>query len=337
MATLSIAPPRAKGMALKDPRERVLSLAESLIIDHARNPQQRRLLLSALHGLRKQLTDQESPPFVFLPLLVYEAISGTREPAFPLSAAMTLLFLGIDIHDDLADGDLPAHWKPFHPAEIHLAAATLLSSLPQLALSELNTGPECSAAMHRSLACGLLRMSAGQQTDLALAGRTNVSAEEVEASVESKSGEELALFATLAAQLAQAPPSIAQAYATMGRAFGTGGQLSSDCFDLFHAKWSRDLANGTRTFPIALHLERLKGGKRGHFLRLLERAKKSASAQGEVRRCLREAGELRRCAVIVEIYCQKALSALKAANPKEPAGAHLRDLIEFNSLFRKKK
>lgn len=87
------------------------------------------------------------------------------------------------------------------------------------------------------------------------------------------------------------------------------GQLASDCHDLFDAPHSRDLANGTRTLPIALHLERLRGRPQDRLLSLLDRARLHAGAQAQVRRTLRQAGTLRHCALAVEVHCQRARPA----------------------------
>lgn len=316
--------------------QQALGLAGAFALSQARTPHQRRLLETALLGLRAQAGEPDMPlPFVRLPLLVYAGLRGEEGPAVPLAAATALLFLGIDIFDDLADGDLPSHWNGTPAPEINLAAATLLCALPQLAIAGLDAPAARLAAMHRTLAEGLLRMSAGQERDLAMAGSDDVTPEEVEASVAAKSGEELAIFASLAAQFAGAQPEVMNMYAQLGRALGTGGQLASDCYDLFTAPHSRDLASGTRTLPIAMHLRRQVGEDRTSFLRLLEQARKDALAQEAVRHRLRAAGEIRRCAFLVEVYCQRALRALKQADPLEPAATSLKALIDVVSFFPK--
>ena len=314
----------------------MISLAEDFATSRARTLHQRRLLQTALHGLREQTSGQDAhPPFVHLPLLVYSGLRGNDERAISLAAATSLLFLGLDIFDDLADGDLPPHWNGTPTQEINLAAATLLCALPQLAIAGLDAPAARLAAMQRTLAEGLLRMSAGQERDLAMAGRDDVAPEEVEESVVAKSGEELAIFASLAAQFAGAPEEVADTYALMGRALGTAGQLASDCYDLFTAPHSRDLAHGTRTLPVAMHLRRQVGEDRTSFLRQLEQARKDALAQEVVRQRLRAAGDLRRCAFLVEVYCQRALRALKQADPLEPAATDLRAMIDSVSFFPK--
>ncbi len=317
--------------------EEILRRAEAFASERSRDEQQRALLALALRGLRPQLREMDfPPPFMALLLLVYAAVRGESKPALPLAVATTFLYLGIDILDDLADGDLPRHWKGRKESEINLAAVTLISTLPQLALSELDAPPETIADLQRILAGGLLTMSAGQQRDLATAGATRVSAAEVEASVARKSGEELALFAALASRLAGASAAAVEAYACMGRSLGTAGQLASDFHDLFQARHSSDLANGTRTLPIALHLERPSRTGRRAFLALLDKARQSETARRAVRKRLLAAGELRRCAIIVELHCRRAQAALQRAGAREPARSELAALINASSFFPKR-
>ena len=313
----------------------VLAGAAGLIQRHAGTAHQCRLLMTALRGLQDPALDD--PPLqlacVHLPLLVYASLRGDAAPAIPLAVVTALLHLGIDVFDDLADGDLPAHWAGHRPAEIHLAAATLFAALPQLALADLDAAPACRVAMQRALAGSLLRMSAGQQRDLALAGAATAGPDDIAASVDDKSGEELALFAALAAQLAGAPAALVRTYAALGHALGTGRQFAEDCYDLFTAPHSRDLASGARTLPIALYLERQTGEERARFLALLADARRDAAAQEAVRRCLRAAGVLRHCAVIVEVYCQRARRLLEEAAAGEPGRGGLQGMVDVVSFF----
>lgn len=312
--------------------EDVLRYAGDFALSRAETPQQYQLLHTALQDLRSQAHTGWAP-FIHLPLFVYAALRGEEKAAIPLASATSLLYLGINLFDELADNELAPHWQRYLPAEINLVAATLLCALPQLALSTLAAPPAVLASLHRTLAQGLLIMSAGQQQDLTIAGGDFVSSGEVEASVKRKSGEELAMFATLAAELADAPAEIVASYANVGRAMGTAAQLSSDCYDLFQAERSSDLANGTRTLPIAFYLERLHEEERAQFLILLQQAGGDKEAREAVRQHLRTAGILRKCAFIVEVYCQQALQTLTGVQPLEPAASWLRTCIHSLSFF----
>lgn len=316
---------------------RVLDGVEAFIGRRALTEAQRRLLLTAAAGLRAQVEEDPGFPFPFLHLapLLAEGLGAGEDGALPLAVASALVYLAVDTIDDLADGDRPAHWGRYTPGEINLAGATLLCSLPQLALEELDAPAEVRAALQWTLAEGLLHMGAGQGADLAHTGGEEVTPDEVEASVEGKSGEEVATFAALAARYAAADGEVVELCAALGRALGTGGQLASDCYELFTETDCRDLVHGTRTLPVALHLERLPGEERREFLRLLERARSDAAVRAGVRERLRAAGELRRCAFVVEVHCQRALRALDRLPLEEPARSGLRTMIRSISFFSK--
>jgi geranylgeranyl pyrophosphate synthase len=176
-------------------------------------------------------------------------------------------------------------------------------------------------------------MAAGQHRDLTLAGSPNVDAAEAEAIAVSKTGEELVLCIVPAAHLAGAAPRVVGLYQALARALGTGGGLASDCYDLFTAPRSQDLANGVRTLPVALHLEALAGKEREEFLTLLGRARRDDDAQTVVRKRLVASGALRHCALIIELERQKALTMLDEAAPPEPARGLLQAKIDEMSFF----
>jgi geranylgeranyl pyrophosphate synthase len=265
---------------------------------------------------------------VHLPLLVYGGLRGDDTPAVPLAAATSLFFLGLDVCDDLADGDLPAHWTSYRASEINLVSLALLATLPQLVIADLDAPAATREAMQSALARGLLRMIGGQQRDVSAVGTAEVSAAAVEETVAAKSGEELAIFATLAARLAGAPPDVVERYAALGRALGTGAQLVFDCYDLFETPHSKDLAAGTRTLPIVLCLNRLKGSARADFLTLLDRARHDEAARGQARQQLLDQGVLRPCALTIAVYCQRALRLLDELSPQEPARGRLQSMIQ---------
>ena len=314
--------------------EEVLAEADALVGRHARTADQRRLLELALVGLKAQSREMDSPAYIHLPLLVYAGLAGDHRPAVSLAAAASLVFLGMDIMDDLADGDQPAHWVGHSPGEINLAAATLLCALPQLALAEQDAPPDRLAAMHETLARGLMRISAGQERDLAMVDSADAKTADVEAVLHAK-GEEMSIFAELAAHLGKASPESVQAYASLGRSIGIAGQLASDCYDLFTDADSRDLMHGTRTLPVVLHLERQTVEERVLFLVLLERGREDEGVRSVVRERLRTSGALRHCAFAVEVHCQRARRTLEQLNPLEPGLIGLRAMIDGILFFPK--
>lgn len=315
---------------------KIMDSAETLAVEQAFTPRQRKMISLAFTGLKKKR--KSYPAFIHFPLLVYAALRGNIEPALPLATATTLFFLGVDIFDDVADGDLPRSlWKGFHDSEINLIAATFFFSFPQLAISRMELSAKTIHQMQETLARGFLKMTAGQLADLSKAGSAETNVDDVEASVVAKSGEEYAMFALLSAQLAQTNERLMELCSSFGRACGVAAQLFSDCYDLFKAAHSRDLESGTRTLPIAFHLEALKGHARKDFLLLLDLARTDSDAQKTVRNELLATGELRKSAFVVESYCQQALRLLSEMEAMEPAAALLRQQIKNVSFFSRKR
>lgn len=318
-----------------EPEEEVGAHAAAFLALHAVNARQHAVLQAALDRLRAQAAEHGAPlaalTCVQVPLLVHAAVQGETRPAVPLAVATTLLVAGLELLDDLMDGDLAHGWCGYRPAELLLAGVTLVAALPQLALGELPLPPGRLVAMQRVLAHAGLRISAGQQRDLRLAGRTRLSPAAAEVIAAGKSGEVLAVLAALAAALAAARPRAVAGYAALGRALGTALQLRSDCYDLFGAPRSRDLAAGARTLPLALYL-RARPRERRAFLSLLTAARTDPAVQNAVRARLIEAGVPRLAGAVIARYCARAHAVLNRLKPREPAGSALHALIDRCSL-----
>jgi hypothetical protein len=301
---------------------RVLRWLERFIAEAAQGEPQRRLLDTALEGLRRHIAESRADD-VTIPSIDYlfAICAAVQAPDLgsvtALAGACSLVFLGLDILDDAADGDRPPHWGDCSAAEINLAGATVLSTLPALAVARLDIPADLRAAMQQTLSCGLLRMSAGQHADLAMTDTGIVDPERVEASVIGKSGEQLATYCTLAAQLVGLPDAQIADYAEMGRHFGTAEQLLSDCHELLCDPDMRDLAHGARTLPVALYLARLGNHERPAFLALLDRARHDKTARLEARDRIRATGVVRRVLVKAELYRQHARRAAARACPAE--------------------
>ena len=307
--------------------ERVLSFIEEIIAEISVSPQQRALLQTAVVGLQRSvLSTAESGdriPGIELPLGVYAAITGSDEAAVSLAAACALVCLSVSLFDDLADGDRQSHWAGYSAGEINLAAATMLSTLPPLILARLDLTPLRRLRMQQILAEGLLRISAGQQVDLALTGTHEVSVAEVEAAVIGKTGERFATYCRLAAEMAGAMPKMMADCAAFGREIGVARQLISDCHELLIDPECRDITHGTRTMPIVAHINRLSGADRSRFLDLLDRARTDRRAEQSVRQELREADEISRVIFRARLHYGRARAIVDRLGAHQSGRARL--------------
>jgi heptaprenyl diphosphate synthase len=299
----------------------------------AASAEQLQLLDAALEPFARPDTRRAYYGAVHTPALIHAALAGDERPAWPLAAALALVDLGIRLLDALADGDLDLRWAPFRPGEIELVGIGLACVWPQLAIQELAAPCELRLAMARRLGQGLALVAAGQQLDLRQRGEAAVDPDGAERAAVGKTGERRATYAALGAMLAGASEERVQLCAGLGRALGTAAQIASDCHDLLVADDSRDLANGTRTFPIALELGQLTPLPRAELLERLDRAVQDAGIRAAVRARLREGGLVRRCALVVETYCQRAQRLLDELDALEPARTGLARMIADVSMF----
>ena len=271
-----------------------------------------------------------------LPLLVHAAAAGDEEPALPVAAACTLLYLGTDLLDSMLDNELPPSWHTNDSAEVSLAATTLLAALPQLAIARLReegTPPAKLWALAKLFADTVLELNAGQHEDVLFPNLENVSLEDSRVMAERKSGSAGALLAKAGAVLATEDPRTIEAYAAFGSCFGTAKQLIDDVWDIWGEDTSRDLLNGKRTLPIVHALSTLQGEQRERLQKLLAAAHESPKHHDEVRALLAAAGSVRYTALIVWLYQQQAQNHLDAASPQGLAGREIRMMLDEVSLL----
>jgi octaprenyl-diphosphate synthase len=315
--------------------ERVLSCIEDLIAETAVSEQQRALLQTAAVGLQRQIrsiaVSGDCIPSIELSLAAHAAITGAGDGPIPLAAACALVCIGAKLFDDVADGDRPSDWRHYSTGEMSLAAATILTALPPMILARLDVEPERRLRMQQILAEGLLRISAGQQADLAMSGKHAATVAEVEASVAGKTGERFATYCRLAAEMAGASPEVRTLYGAVGCEIGIARQFISDCHELVIDVECRDLVHGTRTTPIVAHLNRLAGDERARFLDLLDRARVDKGPEMAVRRELYASGEIDRTMFKARLHYGRARALIDRAGASEPGRTRLLRVISPGS------
>ena len=326
---------RADDAPMRGRAEKVFAFLDALVSGLSLPSGLRELLRAQLAVGRGQAEARPQMPAVQLPLLTHAGVTGEEEPALPVAAACTLVYLGADLFDSVVDGELPPSWRERSPAEVNLTATTLLATLPQLSLARLREGgtpPEKLWMLTRLFAEAVLTMSAGQYEDLLFSHRDDVSLGESRTVVERKSAAANALFARAGAVLATEDPAKVRAYAAFGTCLGMARQLMTDLWDIWGGGASQDLSNGRRTLPVVHALSTLPEEERGRLRGLLAAAAESSGHQDGVRRSLGTAGSLRYTTLVVWLYDQQARDRLAEASPREPAGRELRRLLDGASL-----
>lgn len=294
----------------------------------------RSLLQGRLEKTEAMLREGYWIPCLDLPRLISSGLNKDHRDLRLLAMVSAFIYLGADLLDDLHDGELIPSSHDTSDAGITLLAATLLTVFPGLAIAELETDAATKLRLHETVSRSLLKMAAGQQQDIALTRREDISLEGVKQSIEAKSGEELALSGLLAARWAKVSPSQEGLYEDFGRSLGTALQIVSDVHDLMESPLSKDLQRGARPLPVVFCLEKLQGDRRGAFEEMLRAAGRDPEKLGFLRRLLVDAGSLDYTALVVEDLCQKSLDLLESLELTTTVKAHLRDKIRSASLLR---
>lgn len=291
----------------------------------AASDRQRDLWLKGVSWSRCARTPERYHAPIHLPFLVHAGVCGDERSAAPIAVVCTLLSIGAELYDNLTDGDLPEALKAHRDFELIFAATALSCVLPPALIGELDVAENTRQQLLTMLAHGLVQTFAGQEEDLAGASAREISPRDVEKSVTGKNGAPKALFAGLAALAAGASGRTLQAYTDYGRALGVVYQLQSDFYEMFFARWCRDLAQGNRTLQIAIAMERTAGAEREEFLALLEQARTDRDAQQRVRNMMRQGRFIHPWLETLNRYVAQAEAALEAAAPEEP----VRDRLLF--------
>ena len=284
-------------------------------------------MLSALAAGRVSRAPGLLSASAHLPLITAAAVRPDGPLPLQLATATTLLWAGLELYDDLTDGDLSGSLKDRPDYEIVFTAFGLACLLPTALVTELQISPEPMAAMQRHISGHLLRAFAGQQQDLRHVDGDSISTAQVADAVRGKNGEPVALFAALGALAAGASPAVVDAYERFGRALGEVAQYQSDFWELFHDEDARDLRQGNRTYLVVGALERAEARERAELLDLLRRVRTDPQVVSTLREILRQARYVAPWREAVLTAATAGLNALESVAPAEPAASLLRRMI----------
>ena len=262
-----------------------------------------------------------------------EGLGCWNETAASIAAACTIVYLGADLLDDVADDDLIDEWSSVGPSGASLAGATYLASLVGLMLDTMRshgTDERTLWSLSTRFSGGLLEMSAGQHQDLSPDPPTDLDA--CLSTTRLKTGAEFGLFAHTAAALATDDQGVLSSAEEFGRCLGTAFQLASDVYDIWRGP-AQDLITGKRTLPIVHALEHLDDGDRERLETALLDGRSSAAARSDAKKLMLQAGSISYVAVVIEVQRQKGLRLLADLPLEAEERENLQELMDQASPF----
>jgi geranylgeranyl pyrophosphate synthase len=257
---------------------------------------------------------------------VFAAITGKQAPV-RLASALWLLYVGVELCDDVADGDI----RGGAAAEVQamLVAGTVLSSIAPQAIASLLPAPEALEALEY-LWRGGQAMSGGQRRDLALFGDLYPEPREAEAAL-AKSTAECGMYAAISACVAGERGAVVARWEQFGAEMGYALEVNADCRDALEPS-GRDIAAGARTLPIALALQVGAHSVRDELRSDLAAAARESDACERARRAILASGSLKARGTLVEAAIIRAGRILKQIAPPYDAG--LRKFLTGTSFLR---
>ena len=172
-----------------------------------------------------------------LALLSARAAGAAPARGVPAAVAVELVHNFSLLHDDIMDGDIerrhrPTAWKVFGVGPAILAGDALLALAQDILLED--GGPQGSWAA-RCLSAAVLRLIAGQGSDLAFERRDDVTLAECMTMAGDKTAALMACASSIGAVYLGAPPALAMGLAGYGAHAGLAFQLTDDLLGIWGA------------------------------------------------------------------------------------------------------
>jgi len=274
--------------------------------------------------------------------LACEAAGGDAAAAAPAAAAVELLHSFTLLHADVADNDpvrrgRPTVWRLWDVGQAVTAGDALF------ALANLAVGPSeatdasasATAAVLRELNEAALAVCEGQQLDLSYEGRADVSVDDYLAMIGLKTAALFAAACAIGARVAGASEQKREAFRLFGLELGLGFQIRDDVLgiwgeaDELGKPVGSDLKRNKRSLPIVHGLASADQAEREAMAARLAEGIQSDEEVAKVAARLEELGSRSACEDMAQAALERALNALKQANPKRRPAEDLRALANY--------
>ncbi|MBL8147981.1 MAG: polyprenyl synthetase family protein [Anaerolineae bacterium] len=264
-----------------------------------------------------------------------EAAGGSWQTALPAAAAVELLHNFSLIHDDIEDASPLRHgrmalWKQWGVASA-INAGDAMFALSYAALTRLRgCVPDDLSLRALDIFCQAnLDLTRGQHLDIRFETQPDVTADEYLTMIEGKTASLLAVSAELGALIGSGNDVIASHYRAFGFNLGMAFQIRDDILGIWGdptltgKSAATDILARKKSLPVLYGLERSPA--------LRELYARESFGEAETREAVRLLDSLDargHAASFERNYHQRALDALHAARPAEPAATELRGLLD---------
>lgn len=164
--------------------------------------------------------------------------------------------------------------------------------------------------MYTVIAQSALEIAHGQQMDLACTNQSALPPDTIINHVRKKTGMRRALYARLAGLLCGFNSEQMTGMDRFSQNLGIARQIGSDVHDLMEESVSRDVMNGTKTWPIVWALREYEGEHQAQIAAKCKLVRDEESPLEELRELLTKSGLQLRCGLEIESYVRQAKADL---------------------------
>jgi len=303
---------------------------EAVLVPLSEVPDLCRLVKQPLSQARRGLAAESAydRPWLLLPLIVCQAISGCYEHALPAAAAIQLLMAAGDVFDDIEDSDSSKSLSARYSPAVATNVATTLLSLAEQSVMRLKARGVADSIIVRVMDVSnsfFTTACIGQHLDLSLTSGVATSEEVYLKVTGMKSASQVECACHIGALLANAKQELVSMFAEFGHNLGMAAQIGNDIQGITGGS---DILRHKITLPIIYALAQTDGDAHNHNQLVSTFGKQAESMPDpvQIRDLIFRTGAIHYATVKMEFYKQLALNNLSEA---ERYGARVEQLKMF--------
>jgi geranylgeranyl pyrophosphate synthase len=264
--------------------------------------------------------NNQEPPWILLPVIVYESIGSSPEKALPLCASLQFFMTAGDVFDDVEDDDAPLSLSSRYGMAITNNIATTLLVLGEKAIAGLKEKKVNDSKIVRILDTinhYYLKACTGQHLDLSYGNKLDISENEYLDILSLKSASQIECACYTGALLATDNNKLLGLFKNFGYNLGMMLQITNDIAGIISKK---DIINKKITFPVIFALSQTESTVHDKLEQYYGKQNGNELSSDQVSDILSETGAMHYSAIITESY---RLSAKEAAERAESNGVNI--------------
>jgi len=272
--------------------------------------------------------NKESRPWLLLPLIVCESVSGEYEPAVPVAAALLLAKAAAELFDDIEDQDTPRALYLKWGLPIATNIATTMLILSEKAIPGLRArGIPNHKIVHIMDIINSFHghTCTGQHRDLSISPGTVITEEDYLSITGMKSASQIECACYTGAYLATDDEMKINAFARFGYNLGMAVQIANDIKGIVEGI---DIIKRKTTLPVIYGLTQVEGEDLSRLTKTYMANSETTADPVEIKDILFRTGAIYYATVKIEMYKQAAVDALSTVKAGGVNTQQLKELLD---------